>query len=136
MLFRSIVFAVLIAIVRAIAKPLSAISAGSVGGASGMSGKSLRIRLSDDGFWIDGGGVSNGTPITCRYNAGGASQNLDVRYEPGPQGHFVFTGSRPSNVTVSMESGASSRSAQRMGGIIGAASEIDDPPVRGHPPAY
>ena len=135
-----IVLAVFIAIIRAIAKSLSANSGGSVGGVSGtsgLSGKSLRIRLADDGFWIDGG-VSTGTPISCRYTAGGASQNVDVRYEPGPQGHFVFTGSRPSNVSVSMKSGGSSSNRmRRIGEGLGASSDIDDDlPFRGHPPAY
>ena len=99
----------------------------------------MRVRVGEDGFWIIGDGVSAGTPIACRYTVGSESKNLDVRYEPGPQGQFVFTGSRPSNVSVMMKSGGSTGStfSRRLGGGIGMASQLDDdPPFRGHPPAY
>ena len=135
-----VVFGILIAIVRALAKPLTAISGGSVGGVSRTSGSStqpLRVRIGDDGFWIDGRGVSAGTPIMCRFTAGGVSQDLDVRYEPGSQGQFVFTGSRPTQVAVSVKPGASGSRSRQTGEAIGVESEIDrDAPFRGHPPAY
>ncbi len=132
----------MIAVIRAIAKSVGATSGASSSGlppTSSMSGQPLRVRVGEDGFWIVGDGISAGTPISCRYTVNGNSQTKIVRYEPGPQGQFVFTGSRPSNVSVSANSGGSSGSttSRRIGNAIGMASEFDsDPPFRGHPRAY
>ncbi len=130
--------AIAFAIIRVITKAIGANSGRSSGGlpsTASLSGQPLRVRLGEDGFWIVGEGVSSGTPIVCRYTVNGNSQAKTVPYEPGPQGQFVFTGSRPANVSVS-STGGSSRS-RRMGNAIGMASEMDiDPPFRGHPSAY
>ncbi len=137
-----IFLAIVIAVIRAIAKSVGAASGMSSSGlppTSSMSGQPLRVRVGEDGFWIVGDGVSAGTPISCRYTVNGNSQTKTVRYEPGPQGQFVFTGSRPSNVSVSANSGGASGSttSRRLGNAIGMGSDIDiDPPFRGHPPAY
>ena len=106
---------------------------------SRSSGQPLSVRVADDGFWIMGAGVSAGTQIACRYLVDGNAMTKAVSYEPGPQGQFVFTGSRPSNVSVSTSTGGSSGSmtSRRLGGGIGMASALDDdPPFRSHPPAY
>ena len=131
---------VIMVITMAFAKRRRAISGSSgsgLPGTSGMSGQPLRVRIGEDGFWIVGDGVSAGTPVSCRYTVNGNSQTINVRYEPGPQGQFVFTGSRPSNVSVTTNSGGSTTS-RRLGNAIGMGSGIadDDPPFRGHPPAY
>ena len=67
---------------------------------------SVRTRMGDDGFWIDAEGVAPETLLTCRYTSGGASQQIDVRYRPQPGGQFVYTGSRPTSVSVVMAGAA------------------------------
>ena len=101
--------------------------------------------MGEDGFWILGEGLAAGTQITCRYVVNGDTMTRAVRYEPGPQGQFIFTGSRPANVSVStVGSGGStstmgSTTSRQFGNAIGMGSQIDrddDPPFRGHPRAY
>ena len=139
--FVGIFLAIAVAIVRAIVKA-SGGSGGLRGGLPGtasLSGQPLRVRLGEDGFWIVGDGVSAGTPVSCRYTVNGNTLTKSVRYEPGPQGQFIFTGSRPSNVSISTSSDGTggSTTSRRVGNAIGMGSAIDDdPPFRGHPGAY
>lgn len=128
---------------RAIARAFSGNGGSGVGSgfaaASRLSGAPLRVRLGEDGFWIVGDGITAGALIACSYMVNGNSEKKTVRYEPGPDGQFVFTGSRPTNVSVSTSSGGSSdsTSSRRFGNAIGMGSTLhDDPPFRGHPPAY
>jgi hypothetical protein len=58
--------------------------------------------MGDDGFWIDAEGVAPGTMMTCKYSAGGNVQEIKVRYEPQPGGQFIYTGMRPTTVSVVM----------------------------------
>ena len=58
--------------------------------------------MGDDGFWIEADDVAPGTPLTCRYTAGAASQQIDVRFQPQPGGQFIYTGARPTSVSVVM----------------------------------
>lgn len=132
------------AIIRAIAKSIGATSSGSgrpslAPTSTLSSAQPLSVRLGEDGFWIVGAGVSAGTPVACRYSVNGNPQSQSVRFEPGPQGHFVFTGSRPENVSVSAGLGGApgTTTSRRFGNAIGMASELGDaPPFHGHPPAY
>ena len=106
---------------------------------SRLSGQPLSVRVAEDGFWIMGAGVSAGTQIACRYIVDGNTMTKAVSFEPGPNGQFIFTGSRPSNVSVSMSAGGTfgSTTSRRIGNAMGMASGIDDdPPFLGHPPAY
>jgi formylglycine-generating enzyme required for sulfatase activity len=125
-------------IVRALFRAIFS-NMGGVGTASGnflsMPGQPIRVRVADDGFWIVADNVAAGTLISCQYDTGGGPQQLDVRYEPSPQGQFVFTGARPSKVTVSMNHGATPFRSMGSRGRIPDDS-IDDPPFRGHPSAY
>lgn len=144
-----IILAVAIGIIRAIARAVGA-SPGSSGSSSSLpsrsSGQSPSVKVGEDGFWIMGESLAAGTQITCRYVVNGDTMTKAVRYEPGPQGQFIFTGSRPANVSVSaVGSGGGSTStmgsttSQRFGNAIGMGSQIDrddDPPFRGHPRAY
>jgi len=70
----------------------------------------FRTRMGDDGFWIDAEGVAPGTPLTCRYTAAGESQQVEVRYQPQPGGQFVYTGARPTSVSVIMAGAAAAAS--------------------------
>ena len=57
------------------------------------------IRKTGDGFWLSGGWAA-GTLLKVRYVAGGAPTELELLYQPGPEGHFVFTGAVPDSVSV------------------------------------
>lgn len=63
-------------------------------------GSSPRVRVVDDGFWLlmD---VAHGALIRYTYRPeGGMEVSGQVAYQPGPEGHFVYTGARPENVSV------------------------------------
>ena len=128
-------------VIMILRKLRSAISSnmGGVGTAPGnflsMPGLPIRVRVGDDGFWIVGDNIAAGTPISCQYDAGNGPQHLDVRYEPSPQGQFVFTGSRPSKVSVSMNRGVTP--LRRMGSSTMFPDDmISSPTFHGHPSAY
>ena len=133
---------IVIGIVVSLIRRASAKAGGIVGGPplpSRLSGQPLSVRVAEDGFWIMGAGVSAGTQIACRYIVDGNTMTKAVSFEPGPNGQFIFTGSRPSNVSVSMSAGGTfgSTTSRRIGNAMGMASGIDDdPPFLGHPPAY
>ncbi len=77
-------------------------------GATGTTGGRVFTRIADDGFWITGENVAIGAPLVCRYQAGAGQQEVQIAFEPGPQGQFVYTGQRPSNVTVVISNQVSS----------------------------
>jgi formylglycine-generating enzyme required for sulfatase activity len=60
----------------------------------------LTTRVVDDGFWIQSNELSPGTLLTCRYTLDEGSREVGIRFDPGHDGHFVFTGSRPRAVSV------------------------------------
>jgi hypothetical protein len=60
----------------------------------------IRIRETDDGFWLEMPGVATGSEVRYRYRVRGQLRSGMVLYEPGPQGVFVYTGDRPSNVEI------------------------------------
>jgi hypothetical protein len=64
------------------------------------------VRLVDDGFWLllD---APRGTPIRYSYRpSGGMDVTGEVAYEPGAEGHFVYTGSAPESVRILDAGGA------------------------------
>jgi hypothetical protein len=61
-----------------------------------------------DGFWIIGSYLA-GTVILAQWVTAGASQSRSFEYRPGPEGHFVFTGTQPGMITVSVVEGGSRR---------------------------
>ncbi len=80
-------------------------------------GGPLRTRIGNDGFWIEADGVSAGTPLICRYTAGGKSEQIEVRYEPQPGGQFIYTGSRPTTVSVTVSGPGTMQSGFAAGAI-------------------
>ena len=68
-------------------------------------GARLSTRVGPDGFWITGPPALNGQPLyyTCMVN--GERHEERVLFTPGPEGHFIFTGSRPTTVAVRSDGG-------------------------------
>ncbi|HEY3900671.1 MAG TPA: SUMF1/EgtB/PvdO family nonheme iron enzyme [Chthoniobacter sp.] len=131
-------FAVAVIIIGFIVRTITRAIFSNMGGSGGffsMPGLPVRVRIADDGFWILADNVVVGTPITCNYDAGNGTQQLEVRYEPSPQGQFVFTGTRPSKVTVSVNRGGSPFRSMGTRSRI-SDDTIDNPSFCGHPPAY
>jgi formylglycine-generating enzyme required for sulfatase activity len=74
--------------------------------ASGFSGRGpLRTRLVADGFWIDADEIPVGTVIDCRYRMGGLEQQQAVTWDSPAGGKFIFTGSRPDSLSVTIRPG-------------------------------
>lgn len=67
-------------------------------------GAAPRARIVDDGFWIEGGSVPVGTVLVCRYVVNGAQQESGLTYDARPGGQFIFTGQKPTSVTISVQS--------------------------------
>ena len=76
----------------------------------------LTTRIVDDGFWINGPTSAAGSTVSYHYVVKGVTQNDQVVFAPGPQGHFIFTGSRPQSVSI------------RTSGAV-----VADTPVSSHP---
>lgn len=57
------------------------------------------VRKVNDGFWIYGDWAP-GTSLKVSYTLAGEKHIRDLTYQPGPEGHFVFTGSAPDSITV------------------------------------
>ena len=83
----------------------------------------FRTRVGDDGFFIEADGVPAGTLLLCRYTSGGESEQIDVRFQPQPGGQFIYTGSRPTSVSVTM--GGSRTSSTLVPGVL-EDIEVDD----------
>jgi len=59
------------------------------------------IRMADDGFWLNTD-FAAGTALDVIYRlVNGGEQRSRIIYQPGPGGHFVFTGSRPLSASFS-----------------------------------
>jgi sulfatase modifying factor 1 len=69
-------------------------------------GTGPRVRLGDDGFWLEGSHVAPGTKLLCRCLVGGRPQAIKVIYQVQPGGQFIYTGGRPMSVTVVPQDGA------------------------------
>jgi hypothetical protein len=75
------------------------------GGATQRSGI-FSIRTVPDGFMILGA-VTPGTLLRARWTTSTGTQTRTFEYRPSPEGHFVFTGSNPTNISVSVDDGDS-----------------------------
>jgi hypothetical protein len=60
------------------------------------------VRIVDDGFWIRSDWPP-GSALSLKYLIGGMPMSQHITYQPGPEGHYVFTGQRPDSVTVTAE---------------------------------
>lgn len=71
--------------------------------------ESALIRKSHDGFWIHGPWAA-GSHLMVRYTIAGDPTEMNLVYQPGAQGQFIFTGSPPESVTVVTDDGVESMS--------------------------
>ena len=129
------------------ANPVRASSPNPMPPAAGDGGGdgTFSIRIMDDGFWIRSR-VAVGTSLNARWTGTTSTQMRTFAYQPGPEGHFVFTGSRPSGVTVSVGESSgndtSSDNSRMLGNAAGMFQQRRvDPPRQsdqfsGFPPAY
>ena len=91
--------------------------------ASGLSRRGpLRTRLVADGFWIEADEVPVGTVIDCRYRMDGLEQQQAVTWDSPAGGKFIFTGSRPESLSVTIRPG----SAGNMQGVDLEPDDDDD----------
>ena len=61
----------------------------------------FQIRTVADGFWILGN-VQPGTLLQAMWSGSTTSHTRSFDYQPGPDGHFVFTGEPPAQVGVTI----------------------------------
>lgn len=94
----------------------------------------VRARVVDDGFWIESSSLPVGSIVQCRYQAGGRSEQKDVVFQGGGQGQFVFTGSRPENVSIVVQPSGGSTDDSDFGRTAGMASSMFPPPIPNPPP--
>jgi formylglycine-generating enzyme len=119
------------------ANPLRPSSVRSVPG-SGTGGL-FSIRVVDDGFWITGR-VAPGTPLNVRWTGSSGTHTRTLVFQPSHEGHFVFTGERPTNISVTATRQQNDTDTDFMGG----SSNFAQPPrhssggsrFSGYPPAY
>ena len=84
----------------------------------------MRTRIGNDGFWIEADGIPAGTPLVCRYTAGGKTDQIEVRFQPQSGGQFIYTGSRPTTVSVTMGGSGPTGMGLAAGAIEGL--DVDD----------
>ncbi len=133
-------------VIRAVIGSLS-----SSGGSSSFGGKI--VRAVEDGFWIAPGAFPRGERLVCQYNAIGDARMIEIVFEPGRDGQFVYTGQRPYNIRIQMLGAQQDRGvfydsnvSQDDGPIVQNVSPPMPPPDReperearpesGPPPAY
>lgn len=97
-----LVIAMIVFVVSRVKKSIngSSVSATPEPVVSGRAGR-FRVRIQNDGFWIEGPPGSVGEMVSYRCEVGGTVREETVSYTPGPQGQFIFTGDQPTNVSLS-----------------------------------
>lgn len=80
------------------------------------------FNLADDGFFITGPEEALGSHLRYECRVAGREIADDLVFTPGPDGHFIFTGKRPSTVRVQTTGGAAGRSST----VVSRRSSFDD----------
>ncbi len=57
-------------------------------------------RIGEDGFWLRAPGAAVGEIICYTYFVNGQQHTDRVRFEPGAEGQFIYTGGQPSDIAV------------------------------------
>ena len=135
-LFFGILLLILVVFVAAIVRALRrVVDRGAIGTSaplrSGISSRGpLRMRIADDGFWIESSDLPPGAVLSCRYDVGNQSQAREVTWQASPKGEFVFTGARPSNVSVVVKPGSVPSEDSSFRNVIPGESLVDLPSLR------
>lgn len=96
----------------------------------------LPIRKTSDGFWIQGQWPA-GSHLKLRYVVAGSPNEMDLIYQPGPDGQFVFTGTEPDSVSVVSDDGTESIPPPLMPDPTPLFRDRDDDPARSsRPPRF
>ena len=96
----------------------------------------LPIRKTSDGFWLRGKWPV-GSQLKLRYVVAGSLNEMDLIYQPGPDGQFVFTGSEPDSVTVVTDDGVETMPPPLMADPTPMFRDRDDAPARSsRPPRF
>ncbi|MDB6137541.1 MAG: hypothetical protein JWO94_613 [Verrucomicrobiaceae bacterium] len=144
---------VLYKLVSAIRGGLRGMSSSMPGAASGglsslAQGARFSTRIGPDGFWITGPAASSGQPLHYSYVMNGQQHEERILFTPGPEGHFIFTGSKPTTVAVRSDGGtglgltsnsvfdSGSLGRGMMMGRIGQDVSTPDSSLSSFPPAY
>lgn len=77
------------------------------------SGHRFTFNLTDDGFFITGPAEATGTSLSYECVVGDRDIANDIIFTPGPEGHFIFTGKRPTSVRVQTTGGAAGTESSR-----------------------
>ena len=98
----------------------------------------ISTRIVEDGFWIQSSDLPPGALVTCRYTIDAGPQEMNIRFEPGAEGHFVYTGSRPRSVSVVVAPGGGPTHTTREAPLRRKLRDDDDDDerFRGFPRAY
>lgn len=144
-LFFGILFVVLFAVILKTVGGFgrSSLSRGLVGSTGGGPGL-YRTTMKEDGFCLHAPADMIGRALAYSYILNGATHRDEVIYNPGPEGHFIFTGQPPQTVTMHTASDPASLGAAP---IFMSNDDDDDRRRRwsssssstsrsSHPPAY
>jgi hypothetical protein len=132
--------AALFALMRAVLRKHSPTTPDQLPGSP--AGRPVYTRIVEDGFWIEGDAIARGATLLCKYVAEGKTVEDQVSFEPGPDGHFVFTGAKPTHVSVVYLDNQNSYSTPTITGSAEPLSRSVPAPrrstsaTRNSPPAY
>jgi hypothetical protein len=99
-------------------------------------------RIVEDGFWLEDPVYSAGSTVRYSYVSGGKRTQAEFIVGPGHEGHFVYTGLKPSDVQIlAVIPGAPPRHDEppddlyrNTGTFIGTQTAFDQPPPPPPPP--
>jgi formylglycine-generating enzyme required for sulfatase activity len=63
-------------------------------------GTRYNTRVVHDGFWLEGSSLRHGSVVHYRYRTGGQWRTGTCPIQPGPQGHFIYTGEQPTDIVI------------------------------------
>lgn len=103
--------------------------------------KGVQPRVADDGFWFDTTGYNPGDVVTYSYRGPNGMVAREFMVEPSPQGQFIYTGMRPSDIVLGMAIANAAVAAQvppqpRPVPVAPPPRRDDDDSFRGFPSAY
>lgn len=102
-----------------------------------LSDGAFSTRSVDDGFWLNAG-LAAGTWVSLTWlDNHGLQREKRVQYEPGPEGHFIYTGSPPAQVRVTRDEGSMLDPFPLSNGAELPPPELPPPPLpRSSPDRY